>query len=194
MGRALDSISRSVAEILVEVGAFKVGEFRLSSGGVSRYYVDVRRVWGDPARAERLISLATAAVGILGLEFDVIAGVATGGIPLASLLAGRLGVPLAYVRAERKDHGLGRAVEGARVDGARVLIVDDVATTGGSIERAAATVRSSGGVVSDALVVVDRGEGARERLSSIGVRLWSLTTLKRVAEYYESVGRHGGEG
>lgn len=191
MGRALDSINRSVAEILVRVGAFKVGEFRLSSGGVSRYYIDVRRVWGNPLHSERLVSLAAAAVRILGLDFDVIAGVATGGIPLASMLALRLGAPLAYVRAERKDHGLGKLVEGASVEGARVLVIDDVATTGGSIERATAVIRAGGGIVEDALVVVDRGEGAKERLERAGVRLWSLTTLKNIIEYNEAVEGRG---
>lgn len=188
MGRALDSIRGSVAGILVEAGALKVGEFRLTSGKVSRYYVDVRRVWGDPWRAGRLVSLAAAAVGVLGLEFDVVAGVATGGIPLASMLALTLGAPLAYVRVERKGHGLGRLVEGADVRKARVLVVDDVATTGGSLGRAVEAVRAEGGIVEDALVVVDRLEGARERLEAAGVRLWSLTTLRDVVE------RWGGPG
>ncbi|GAB6147994.1 orotate phosphoribosyltransferase [Stetteria hydrogenophila] len=183
MGRALDSIRRTAAGILVESGAFMVGEFRLASGRVSRYYVDVRRVWGDPLGAARLVNLALALVRVAGLGFDVVAGVATGGIPFASMLALELEAPLAYVRVERKDHGLGRMVEGASVEGSTVLVVDDVATTGGSIGRAVEAVRAQGGVVRDALVVVDRGEGARERLEGLNVRLWSLTTLRDILEY-----------
>ena len=181
MGRATASVSRAAAALVAGAGGLLVGDFKLSSGGRSRYYVDVRRVWGDPAASSRLVDLAAAYIAAVGLDFDVVAGVATGGLPLAALLSERLAVPMAYVRVERKGHGLGRLVEGAPVAGRRVLVVDDVATTGGSLARAVEALREEGAVVEDAFVVVDRGEGAAGRLGGVGVRLHALTTLSLVA-------------
>ncbi|HFC49558.1 MAG TPA: orotate phosphoribosyltransferase, partial [Thermofilum sp.] len=86
--------------------------------------------------------------------------------------------PLIYVRKERKEHGTKKIIEGDFKPGAKVLVVDDVATTGGSILRAVNALRSAGLVVEHALVVVDRLEGAEEALSRVGVRLFSLVTLK----------------
>ncbi len=110
-----------------------------------------------------------------------------GGLPLATGVALRLGRPLIYVRKDRKDHGTMKQLEGDYNQGQRVLLIDDVATTGGSLIEAARILRSSGLEVAEALVVVDREEGAREALRSEGIELYSLTTLKRILEVAGSV-------
>ncbi len=169
-----------LARLLARCGALLVGEFKLSSGAVSPVYIDARRLLGDPeARAAVSSMLAAHAAEIMD-EVDVVAGMATAGIPWATLLASMYGKPLAYVRSRSKQHGLGRLLEGAECRGKRVLLVDDVATTGGSLLRGVAAVRGEGGVVDYALVIVDRGQGAAERLSEEGVRLLALATLKDI--------------
>jgi len=101
--------------------------------------------------------------------------VETAGIPLATYLSCITGKPLVYVRKEKKQHGTKSAVEGD-VNGKRVVVVDDVVTTGASLLRAIQNVREEGGIPVYAVVVVDRNQGARELLKSNGVELISLTT------------------
>ena len=178
-----ESLAGVIARILVDTQALKFGEFTLSSGAKSSVYVDLRRVLGYPTAFRAIASLLTARAAVLtgsyGIEYIV--GVATGGIPWATLVAHALGLPLAYVRPERKDHGLGRRVEGADARG-RVLIVDDVATTGSSLISAAAAIRSIGGEPIAALVVVERGQGAVDALRGMGIELHYIVTLKELVD------------
>ncbi len=168
-----------IAAILYDLGAIKFGDFTLSSGKHSPYYVDMRSVLGSPAPFRQVIgSLLDLAEEKIGLDsFDSIASVPTGGLVFASALAYESVKPLAYVRSSAKDHGTQRAVEGAASTGQRVLVVDDVATTGASVVHAVDALQKAGARVADALVVIDRLEGAAESLEKLGVRLCSVATI-----------------
>ncbi|MFP3172562.1 MAG: phosphoribosyltransferase family protein [Acidilobus sp.] len=164
---------------LIRSGAVLFGEFRLTSGGVSHVYVDMRKVIGDP-RLFRLISLELSHRLLdIGCGDCVAVGVATGGVPWASAIALELGLPLAYAR-HPKGHGTERDLEGAEVSSRGAVVIDDVATTGGSLAFAVKVAKSHGAREVIAEVIVDRGQGAREALEQMGVRLLSLTTLRDI--------------
>lgn len=167
-----------VAEALLRAGCLMRGEFRLSSGGVSTVYVDVRRLYSYPVELRVVAEELARLMGLL--EFDLVAGVESGGIPLATLAAWLLGKPMVYVRKKPKSHGTMAWIEGVARRGATALVVDDVATTGSSIARAAGLLREVGVAVLGAVVVVDREEGASERLAGEGIKLYSLTTLSEI--------------
>jgi len=155
------------------VGIIKFGKFRLSSGMESPYYIDLRRLYSFPDLACRVIK---ELINVIDVEYDAVVGVATAGIPLAAFIAFIKRVPMGYVRVERKDHGLESKIEGV-VEGRRVLVVDDVATTGMSLLSASRALRSMGAEVVAAAAVVDREQGAEETLASAGIRLYSLIKI-----------------
>jgi orotate phosphoribosyltransferase len=113
---------------------------------------------------------------------DKIGGIPTGGLPWASVLAYSISKPLVYVRKEVKHHGREKMVEGMLAPGDKVLLVDDVITTGHNILNALQTLRAEGGVVDQALVLVDREEGGREHLQKAGVTLHSVTRISELAQ------------
>lgn len=168
-----------VASALLRAGCLLRGTFRLSSGGVSSFYVDVRRLYSHPREARVIASELAKAVSELGCE--IVAGVETGGIPLAAMVAFILEKPLIYVRKKPKEHGTQKLIEGDDVRGLAILI-DDVATTGSSLLSAVNVLREADFQVDNALVVVDREEGASQRLASVGVKLHSLITLRELLE------------
>jgi len=170
-----------VARLLVESGAVLFGDFVLSSGKRSKYYVDMRRCLSKPPVYEAVVDeLARLASK---LEFEVVAGVATGGLPWAAMLSLKLRAPLVYVRTEKKEHGTMGVVEGFLKPSTVAVVVDDVATTGSSIERAVLALRELGAVVRDAVVIVDREEGAKERLAQVGVSLHSLVRASQLLKF-----------
>ncbi|AAY80910.1 orotate phosphoribosyltransferase [Sulfolobus acidocaldarius] len=154
-----------------------IGNFMLTSGKVSPYYLDLRKLPNHPDIFSFVVSSAVDIVK--GINFDMILGVVTGGVPFASFIACKLNKPMGYIRAEKKGHGTERLLE-ADVDGKKVIVVDDVATTGGSILKAVEEVRKAGGKVEHALVIVDREEGAFEKLESVGIRLLSVYKVSEI--------------
>lgn len=176
MPRGMDA-EKVLARLLVKTGALQLGEFTLTSGLQSPIYIDLRRLpsYPDVFRTVLVLLYTTS----LEADHDVVVGVATAGIVWATGLALYSGKPMAYVRSGRKQHGLGRQVEGL-VEEKRVLVVDDVATTGGSLAAAVEALRSAGAQPRYALVIVDREQGARERLQAMDVELLRVATLRGI--------------
>ena len=173
----------ALADALFRIGALRFGKFTLTSGKSSSYYLDLRVVPSDPEAYGLAIAAYLAAVKEIGEQsFDVVAGVATAGVTISSPLAYALRKPMVYVRSEEKGHGLGKLVEGAVCPGWRALVVDDLVTTGGSVVSAVDALRRSGCGVESALVLVDRLEGGKERLSRMGVRLFAFADIRGLVE------------
>jgi orotate phosphoribosyltransferase len=165
--------SRDVARELLDAGAVRFGTFTLASGATSDVYVDVKRAWTDPRRLAGLASALAARVR----DEDRLAGMELGAVPLVVAVALHVGKPYVVLRKAPKEHGTRQAFEGDIPPGSRVLLIEDVTTTGGSTARSIEIVRTAGGTIDRALAVVDREAGATERLGTLGVRLEPLVTL-----------------
>lgn len=163
---------------MFQYGLIKVGEFTLSSGIKSPFYIDMRQIYSYPQLALELVEILVKKIDLD--QVDILAGVATAGIPLAAYISCLTGKPMVYIRKERKDHGLGKWIEGGEVTGKKVAIVDDVATTGSSLAKAVAAVRESGGLPTVALVIVNREQGADKLLESMGVKLVYVISAKEL--------------
>jgi len=155
--------------------AVRYGEFELAHGGTSEYYVDKYRFGTDPD-ALSLVAEAFAA----RLDGARPAGVAVGAVPLVTATALAADRPYLIVRKATKEYGTGNRVEGELPEGERVVVVEDVATTGTSAAEAVEALRAAGAVVERVLVVVDREEGATERLAELGVELEALVTAEEL--------------
>lgn len=173
-------MSKEVAEAIVRAGCVLKGTFRLSSGRLSTVYVDVRRLFSHPQEVRVVVNELARVIS--GIGCDLISGIETGGIPLAAMVAYAAGKPMVYVRKRPKEHGTQSYVEGDVSVGRSAVLVDDVATTGSSLLRAASILREASLTLEHAVVVVNREEGAVQALSSANVRLHSLTTLREIVE------------
>ncbi len=187
---SLEKEKTELSRILHKIGAIKFGTFKLTSGRTSPYYIDLRIVPSFPEAFERVcdiyVKLAETELG--AQNFDRIAGIPTAGIPFASLIAYHVKKPFLYIRSKAKLHGRERRIEGILMPGNRVLLVDDLITTGLSLRKAANAIRAEGGVVSDALVLLDREEGGRERLKKDNITLHYLLTAREAANRLYELG------
>ncbi|MGB0855825.1 MAG: orotate phosphoribosyltransferase, partial [Nitrosopumilus sp.] len=129
---------KEFATFLYEKGIIKFGDFTLASGKKSLYYVDLRLIPSYPHEFRKMIKyLENKIIEKIGLdEFDSLVSVPTGGLVIASALAIETVKPLIYVRSKPKDYGTSKSVEGKIYDGMKVVMIDDVATTGGSVANA----------------------------------------------------------
>jgi orotate phosphoribosyltransferase len=151
--------------------AIEFGEFELSHGGTSDYYVDKYRFETDP-RCLSLVADAFAA----RLDGEKLAGVALGAVPLVAATSLATDVPYVIARKEAKEYGTGNRIEGEFAEGESVVVIEDIATTGKSALDAVAALREAGAHVERVLVVVDREEGARQTLGEADIELDALVS------------------
>ncbi|MDF1506447.1 orotate phosphoribosyltransferase [Roseisolibacter sp. H3M3-2] len=166
------------------------GDFTLASGRRSSLYIDARLTTMHPDGLALVGPLGLAAIEGAGWRADAVGGLTLGADPVsyaiayASAIAGRP-VRAFTVRKEAKQHGTGRLIEGPYREGDRVVVVEDVITTGGSALKAVEAVRAAGGTVAGVLAVVDREEGGREALEGAGL---PVLALARAAEIVARMG------
>lgn len=156
----------------IKDAAYLEGDFVLRSGRRSRYYLDKYLFETQPAiLAELGRRLAERAD-----DADLIAGAELGGVPLAAAASIAAGKPFLIVRNAKKDYGTEKMIEGSAPEGARVLLVEDVATTGGQVLEAAKALREARLTVTRIVCTIDRMEGARENVESAGYAFEALLT------------------
>jgi len=170
---------KEFATFLYQNDAIKFGNFKLSSGKDSPYYIDLRVVPSFPHQFRKMIKALQSSISEkIGFDnFDCIASVPTSGLVIASALAIETVKPLIYIRQKPKDYGTENVVEGKIAAGSRVLLVDDVGTTGLSLLNAIKALKASKMVVTDAFTIINRFEGARELLASENVRLYEIIDI-----------------
>ncbi len=147
------------------------GEFTLRSGRISNEYFDKYRFESNPLL---LADIAEAMATLVPDGIEVLAGLEMGGIPVVTALAQVTGLPTCFVRKEAKKYGTAKFAEGADVDGKRVLIVEDVVTSGGQVVLSTADLRGVGAQITDVVCVIDRSEGGTEALTAEGLTLASV--------------------
>ncbi|HVZ62699.1 MAG TPA: orotate phosphoribosyltransferase [Candidatus Nitrosotalea sp.] len=174
---------KEFAIFLQESGAIKFGNFKLSSGKDSAYYIDLRLVPSFPHQFRKMIkSVQNLISEKIGLDsFDYIASVPTSGLVIASALAMETVKPLIYIRQKPKDYGTSSLIEGKIPEGSRVILVDDVGTTGHSLLNAIKSLKDAKIKVDAAFVIVNRLEGARENLEAEKVKMYEITDILAIS-------------
>lgn len=188
-----DSWRTDVARALLEVGAAGFSPDRpitFKSGLVSPVYIDNRRLPFYPDQWHLVIEAFQMLIQARSIEVDIIAGVAVGGVPHSAALAFAMRKPSVFVRKEAKAHGTQRLVEGGDVRSKRVLLVEDLVTTGSSSLEAVSRLREAGAAVEDVLAIVGYGfEEAERAFEAAGVRLVTLTDFDEIARTGLLMGR-----
>lgn len=175
----------ALAEHLTACGAVRFGDFRLTSGARSPYYVDVKAATTDPFVLREVARGMAALVRAHG-PFDAVAGMELGAVPIATAVGLEADLPLLMVRKGERAHGTGKRIEGRDPSGLRVFVVEDVTTSGGSTVQAVEVLRDAGAEVRHASVVVDRESGADAALEAVGVALHPLVRASELLERPEA--------
>ena len=175
---------KEFAIFLFKNDIIKFGNFTLSSGKKSSYYIDLRLVPSFPHQFRKMIkNLQKLIIEKIGLgNFDSLVSIPTGGLIIGSALAIETVKPLIYVRNKPKDYGTAKSLEGKILSGMRVMMIDDVATTGTSILNGIKQLKAEGLSISNACVIINRLEGADKILNSVGVILHQLTDILEITE------------
>jgi uridine monophosphate synthetase len=178
--------SLRLADELLKAGCIKFGEFTLKSGLKSPIYVDLRQIITHPKLLEQI---GAAYLPLLSrLKFDRIAGLPYAAIPIATSVALQGGYPMIYPRKEAKAYGTRAEIEGEYRAGETAVVIDDLATTGGSKFEAIEKLAQAGLLVKDVVVLVDRQSGAKEALQQAGYRLHAVLTIGELLDHWEQTG------
>jgi orotate phosphoribosyltransferase len=168
----LETQKQELIEALKACGAVSYGDFTLASGKKSKYYIDIKKASTDP-KTLKLIA-RQASLRIREMDVNVIAGVELGGVPLATAVSIETELPLLIVRKAVKGYGTKSRFVGDVKSKDKLVMLEDVTTSGGSVRDAIELVRETGAIVKYVISVVDREEGAEENLEELGAQLLPL--------------------
>ncbi|NPV77329.1 MAG: orotidine-5'-phosphate decarboxylase [Anaerolineae bacterium] len=181
------SVTAKLADGLLRAGCVRFGEFKLKSGLISPFYIDLRRLISYP---EILSDVAAAYLPVLNsLKFDCIAGLPYAALPIATAISLKTGWRMVYPRKENKTYGAGAEIEGEFVKGEKAVIIDDLTTTGTTKFEAVQKMENAGLVVEDIVVLINRQSGAHEALHQAGYRLHSVLSITDLFDYWEKTGQ-----
>lgn len=181
---------RTLASRLYELGCIRFGDFTLASGVQSPVYIDLRLLVSDPSTLALAAQLYAGHVA--GLVVNRLAGVPYAGLPIATAVSLETGLPLIYPRKELKTHGRGRSIEGDYTPNERVVVIEDLVTSAGSLIESIHILRSEGLHVNDAVVLIDREQGGEANLAAVGVRLHALMTFTQLLDVLHEAGHIDG--
>jgi uridine monophosphate synthetase len=161
-------LMKQIGILLIKNDAIKFGDYTLASGKKTPYYIDLRQTISSPITMDWIANSMSRIIlnEIRRERIDKILGVPTAGVPFATVVSQKLDIPLIYYRQARKEHGVRKKIEGILERTDRVLIIDDLITTGGSVIETAEVIRDQGGEVSELVVLLDRQQGGQEKLRS----------------------------
>jgi uridine monophosphate synthetase len=172
-----------VAEGLLKAGCVRFGAFTLKSGIQSPIYIDLRQLVSFP---ELLREVASTYIPVLKrLQYDRLAGLPYAAIPIATAISLQTSQPMLYPRKEAKEYGTQASIEGQYHAGERVVLIDDLATSGGSKFEAIRKLEEAGLVIKDVVVLIDRQSGAGKSLAQSGYRLHAVFTISQLLDYWE---------
>ena len=162
--------------LLKQCKAIQFGHFVLRSGATSDYYIDIKKASTNPMILKRLAE----AMSEYAEGYEVLAGMELGAVPLVVALSLETNIPFVIVRKEKKEHGTGKQIEGGEVKGKRVLIIEDVTTSGGSVIKTIQVIRENQGIVDEVVTVVDRESGAEEKMKQVDVSFIPLLSVSDI--------------
>ena len=185
--QAYNPILHQLATKLHELNCIRFGEFTLASGSSSPVYIDLRLLTGDPATLALVAQVYARQME--GLPADSIAGVPYAALPIATAVSLETGLPMIYPRKEVKAHGRGQAIEGKYGPGDRVIVIEDLVTTAGSLIGSIERLRAVGLVITDAVVLIDREQGGADNLAAAGVRLHAAFSFSELLDLLRSAAK-----
>src|SRR4051794_36966152 len=149
------------------------GEFTLRSGQVASEYFDKYLFEADPVLLARVVDQM---VGLVPETSELLGGLELGGVPIATVLSSRTGLPALFVRKQAKEYGTCKLAEGQDVEGRRVTLVEDVITTGGAVRDATRALRDAGAVVETVVCAIDRSPEGENPLADVGLEVRPVLT------------------
>jgi len=167
---------KELVQLLKECKAIQFGKFVLTSGATSDYYIDIKKASTNP----KILRKIAKAMAEYTKGYDLLAGMELGAVPLVVALSLETNIPYVIIRKEKREHGTGKQIEGGEVKGKRVLVVEDVTTSGGSVIKTIQIIRENQGIVDEVLAVVDRESGAEEKLRSSDVSFIPLLSVSDI--------------
>ncbi len=183
----LDIRLSELADSLLDAGCIKFGDFTLKSGLQSPIYIDLRQLVSRPSL---LSQVGAAYLPILKqLKFDRLAGLPYAAIPIATAISLAGNYPMIYPRKEAKTYGTKAEIEGEYHAGETVVVIDDLATTGGSKFEAIEKLTGAGLIVKDVVVLVDRQSGAKVSLEQAGYSMHAVLTISQLLDYWDETGK-----
>lgn len=190
-------MKQAVARALLEIRAVGFTPHKpitFKSGIVSPVYVDNRRLPYHPQQWQSIISGFQHIIETQSLQFDVIAGVAVGGVPHSAALGYMMQRPSVFVRKDAKEHGKGQRIEGGEVENKRVLLLEDLVTTGSSSLSGVEALREAGAIVNDILAIVSYGfSEATENFANAHITLHTLTDFSVILDEALAMGKFSAE-